>query len=74
MQKKLPDRERLSRKTATDSFRRFPLCVIYDRLGQKEEAKKYNDLAGTFHPFSPYYLQNKVYFEKGHGVGAKQTA
>lgn len=50
------------------------LCVIYDRLGQKEEAKKYNDLAGTFHPFSPYYLQNKVYFEKGHGVGAKQTA
>ncbi len=50
------------------------LCVIYDRLGQKEEAKRYNDLAGTFHPFSPYYLQNKVYFERGHGAGAKQTA
>lgn len=41
------------------------LCVIYDRLGKKEEARKYNDLAGRFNPSSPCYKHNREYFEKG---------
>lgn len=39
------------------------LCVCYDRLGDLENAWKYNELAGTFQPESPYYLHNKIYLE-----------
>ncbi len=38
------------------------LCVCYDRMGQRAEAVKYNELAGTYKPESPYYLENKKYF------------
>lgn len=40
------------------------LCVCYDRLGIREKANYYNEMAGRFNPYSPYYLQNKRYFEK----------
>ena len=40
------------------------LCVCYDRLGNRREAEKYNELAGIYKPQSPYYLSNKKYFER----------
>jgi glycosyltransferase involved in cell wall biosynthesis len=39
------------------------LAVIYDRLGERETAAKYNDLAGSFKPDHPSYLANKRYFQ-----------
>lgn len=39
------------------------LAVVYDILGEKTTAKKYNDLAGTFKPHHPAYLSNKEYFK-----------
>lgn len=39
------------------------LAVVYDRLGEKETAKEYNEVAGTFKPYHPAYLSNKEYFE-----------
>ena len=50
-----------------DSYRYTPalqLCVCCDKLGRYEDAKKYNELAGTFKPDSPAYLYNKAYFNK----------
>lgn len=38
------------------------LCVCYDRLGQLDLAREYNDRAGRFRPGSPAYLSNKAYF------------
>lgn len=38
------------------------LCVCYDRIGERDEAEKYNELAGKYKPDSPYYLSNKEYF------------
>lgn len=40
------------------------LCVCYDRIGQYEKAKEYNEKAGTFKPNSPAFLYNKAYFNK----------
>lgn len=40
------------------------LCVCYDRIGQRDEAVKYNELAGTYKPESPYYQENKKYFAR----------
>jgi glycosyltransferase involved in cell wall biosynthesis len=39
------------------------LCVIYDRLGQRQKAREYNEKAGAFKPFAQAYLYNKKYFE-----------
>lgn len=39
------------------------LCVCYDRLGDKEKAKYYNELAGTIKPYDKSYLYNKKYFK-----------
>lgn len=38
------------------------LCVVYDKLGRKDDAEKYNEIAGSFKPNSPAYLYNKKYF------------
>ena len=38
------------------------LCVCYDRLGDTESAKIYNEKAGEYRPDSPEYLYNKAYF------------
>lgn len=40
------------------------LCVCYDRLGEHEKAKEYNEKAGACKPYSPSYLYNKQYFER----------
>lgn len=39
------------------------LTYACDKLGNHEEAKKYNDLAGTLKPNNVQYLHNKKYFE-----------
>lgn len=39
------------------------LCVCYDRLGDREKAIYYNELAGRKRPASQAYLFNKAYFE-----------
>lgn len=40
------------------------LCVCYDRMGNRKEAVRYNELAGSYKPESPYYLSNKAYFDE----------
>ena len=40
------------------------LCVCYDRLGDRENARMYNDKAGVCKPGSIAYQQNKQYFDK----------
>jgi glycosyltransferase involved in cell wall biosynthesis len=39
------------------------LCVCYDKLGNREEAIKYNNKAAEFKPDSPAVLINRNYFE-----------
>lgn len=39
------------------------LCVCYDKLGDTEMAKEYNEKAGLCKPNSKAYLYNKQYFE-----------
>ena len=40
------------------------LCVCYDRLGEWERAKMYNEMAGVFRPQDASVLQNREYFAK----------
>lgn len=40
------------------------LCVCYDKLGNYEEAKRYNELGGAVKPDSSSFLYNKKYFDK----------
>ena len=40
------------------------LCVCYDRLGQKEKARQYNERAGQYKPDSAVYQFNRAYYEK----------
>lgn len=39
------------------------LCVCYDRLGDRQKAREYNERAGTCKPYSEAYLYNRRYFE-----------
>ncbi len=39
------------------------LCVCYDKIGDRQKAKEYNDRAGKCKPYSKAYLYNKHYFE-----------
>lgn len=39
------------------------LCVCYDKLGEQEKARAYNEKAGACKPYSPAYLYNRQYFE-----------
>ncbi|MGN0803789.1 MAG: glycosyltransferase [Candidatus Coproplasma sp.] len=39
------------------------LCVIYDKLGNLEEANRFNEIAGSFKPNDKSYLYNKQYFK-----------
>ena len=44
------------------------LCVCYDRLGDWERAKMYNEMAGVLQPSSESVQKNRKYFaEKGKG-------
>lgn len=40
------------------------LCVCYDKIGQKEQAQAYNELAGKYKPNDAAYLYNKAYFDQ----------
>ena len=40
------------------------LCVCYDKLGEVEKAKAYNDKAGEYKPNASAFLHNKKYFDK----------
>ena len=39
------------------------LCVCYDKLGDRQKAKEYNERAGACKPHSEAYLYNKHYFD-----------
>ena len=39
------------------------LCVCYDKLGERQKAKEYNERAGACKPYSKAYLYNKQYFD-----------
>lgn len=39
------------------------LCVCYDKLGDQQKAKEYNERAGAYKPYSKAYLYNKQYFD-----------
>lgn len=39
------------------------LCVCYDKTGDREKAKEYNERAGACKPYSKEYLYNKQYFD-----------
>lgn len=39
------------------------LCVCYDKLGDRQKAREYNEMAGTCKPYSQAYLYNKQYFD-----------
>lgn len=39
------------------------LCVCYDKLGDRQKAKEYNEKAGVCKPYSKAYLYNKQYFD-----------
>lgn len=39
------------------------LCVCYDKLGNRQKAKEYNEKAGACKPYSKAYLYNKQYFD-----------
>lgn len=38
------------------------LCVCYDKMGNRQKAKEYNEKAGACKPYSKAYLYNKQYF------------
>ena len=61
-----PREDRSGAFVAEDSHGYLPciqLCVCYDRLGDYKKAEEYNQLAETYRPSSPAYLQNLKYFE-----------
>ena len=40
------------------------LCVCYDRMGDYETARQYNEKAGQCKPDSEAYLTNREYFKR----------
>lgn len=40
------------------------LCVCYDKMGDRQKAKEYNERAGVCKPYSKAYLYNKDYFDR----------
>lgn len=62
----LPKREHVDGFVLPDCYDYVPflqLCVCYDRLGDRQKAKEYNEKAGACKPYSRAYLYNKRYFE-----------
>lgn len=50
------------------------LCICYDKMGDPETAEAYNELAGSYQPQSPYYLQNKQYFSSRKQTESRNTS
>ena len=50
------------------------LCICWDRLGDIEKAKYYNDLAGKYRPKSTAYLNNVEYFKRLAGGNMTQPS
>ena len=40
------------------------LCVCYDRMGDRERARQYNERAGQLKPNDAAYRYNQALFEK----------
>ena len=49
-------------KEYSDYIPLMQLCVIFDRLGEKEKARAYNELAGALRPDDPAVAHNRRYF------------
>ncbi len=61
-----PKKEYAGGFTLPDCYDYIPLlqlCVCYDKLGDRQKAKEYNEKAGACKPYSQAYLYNKRYFE-----------
>lgn len=39
------------------------LCVCYDKMGDQQKAREYNERAGACKPYSKAYIYNKQYFD-----------
>ena len=63
---KIPKNEYSGGFILSDFYDYIPLlqlCVCYDKLGDRQKAKEYNERAGVCKPYSKAYLYNKQYFE-----------
>ncbi|MCI9623928.1 MAG: glycosyltransferase family 2 protein [Lachnospiraceae bacterium] len=63
---KIPKNEYSGGFILSDCYDYIPLlqlCVCYDKLGDRQKAKEYNERAGVCKPYSKAYLYNKQYFE-----------
>lgn len=63
---RIPQKEYADGFTLPDCHDYVPylqLCVCYDRLGEQQKAREYNEKAGACKPYSPAYLYNRQYFE-----------
>ena len=61
----IPKKEQSGAFVSPDCYGYLPciqLCVCYDRLGDYEKAREYNQRAGEYKPDSPAYLANLEYF------------
>ena len=58
--------------TVTECYGYLPciqLCVCYDRLGEREKARAWNEKAAAFRPDSPAVRHNRQYFAGSGGAG-----
>ncbi len=63
---KLPKNEYSGGFIVPDCYDYIPLlqlCVCYDKMGDRQKAKEYNERAGVCKPYSKAYLYNKHYFD-----------
>ena len=64
---KIPKNEYSEGFVLPDCYDYIPLlqlCVCYDKLGDRQKAKEYNERAGVCKPYSKAYLYNKQYFDR----------
>ena len=61
-----PREDRAGAFVAPDCYGYIPcmqLCVCHYRLGNRELARRYNQMAGTFKPDDPAFLSNERFFQ-----------
>ena len=67
----VPENENAGGFIQPDCYDYIPLlqlCVCYDRLGDRQKAREYNERAGACKPYSQAYLYNKQYFDSLQSV------